>query len=153
MTEMSDSGESGRPGTEEGSDRREAGKEAEARSRPPGSESDRLQSLLEEFRRRQRQRPDLAVRPWWTSGGGESGGGEGSRIVAGFVVEYCPRGVDSVEIAVRPDRVRVEGSGGLRESSLDLGAGWYLDGADVRCPELMANHLLSMADRLLGEAA
>ncbi len=50
-------------------------------------------------------------------------------------------------------RSRSEGPGGLRESSLELGAGWYLDGADVRCPELMANHLLSMADSLLGEAA
>lgn len=153
---MSGSGasrESDRSGFYGRSEDSEVEDESLAHSGPLDPAQERLTSLLEEFRRRQRERPDLAVRPWWTSGGGgEAAGGPDAGIV-GFVIEYCPRGVESVELAVRRDRVRVEGPGGVRESSLDLVAGWYLDGADVRCRELMANHLLSMADRLLGEAA
>lgn len=146
-------GEPVRQGIDEVSEGERAGRASGGRPDSEGPGSDRFLSLLNEFRRRQRERPDLVVRPWWTSGDGEGAGDGESGVVAGFVVEYCPRGVESVELAVRRDRVRVEGRGELRESSLDLGAGWLLDGADVRCPELMANHLLAMADRLLGEAA
>lgn len=110
----------------------------------------RLTRLMQEFRRRQRERPDLVVRPWWTTS--EHVADEGQRMT-GFVVEYCPRGVESAELAVRHDRVRVEGPGGLRELTLDLSEGWRLGDQEVTCPELMANHLLAVADRLLGEAA
>jgi hypothetical protein len=130
----------------------EANRSAEE-SGPRRSEGDeRLVRLMEEFQRRQSERPELVVRPWWTSGG--AGDEEGaSRRITGFVVEYCPRGVESAELAIRPNRVRVEGPGGLREAPLDLETGWRLAGQDVSCPRLMTNHLLSMADRLLGEAA
>lgn len=111
---------------------------------------DRLTRLMQEFRRRQRERPDLVVRPWWTTS--EDLARERERT-AGFVVEYCPRGVESAELAVRRDRVRVEGPGGLRELPLDLSDGWRLGDQEVSCAELMANHLLAVADRLLGEAA
>lgn len=110
---------------------------------------DRLTRLMQEFRRRQRERPDLVVRPWWTTSEVFPEMGR----TTGFVVEYCPRGVESAELAVRRDRVRVEGPGGLRELPLDLSEGWLLGGEEVTCPELMANHLLAVADRLLGEAA
>lgn len=111
---------------------------------------ERLTRLMKEFSRRQRERPDLVVRPWWSPRHADA---DGARRAVGFVVEYCPHGVESAEMAVRADRVRVEGPGGLREAPLDLRSGWRIGGEDVRCPELMANHLLSMADRLLGEAA
>lgn len=95
----------------------------------------------------------MVVRPWWAPGGPESVGRTGRRSAVGFIVEYCPHGIDSVELAVRRDRVRLEGPGGMRQATLDLTQGWHLEGDDVGCPELLANHLLSMADRLLGEAA
>lgn len=136
--------ETGRPGAASG---------AGPRSSELSPAEGRLTALMEEFRRRQRERPDMVVRPWWAPGGPEAVGRTGRRSAVGFVVEYCPRGIDSVEMAVRRDRVRLEGPGGMRQASLELGSGWRLDGADVRCPELLANHLLSMADRLLGEAA
>ncbi len=129
-----------------------AGESGASRARADG----RLTRLMQEFVRRQAECPDLVVRPWWTAGSGSDGAGDGegeSRRMTGFVVEYCPRGVESAELAVRPDRVRVEGPGGLREAPLDLEAGWRLAGRDVGCHRLMANHLLSMADRLLNEAA
>ncbi len=113
---------------------------------------ERLTLLMEEFQRRQAERPELVVRPWWISGS-RGDDGDAPRRITGFVVEYCPRGVESAELAIRPDRVRVEGPRGLREAPLDLEAGWRLAGRDVSCPRLMTNHLLSMADRLLGEAA
>ncbi len=115
----------------------------------PGAAGERLVRLLGEFRRRQRRSPELVVRPWWAPGpGGVRAGG-----ARGFVVEYSPDGVRSVELAVRRDRARLEGPVGTRELSLDLGAGWILEGRDTACPETLANHLLSRADRLLGEAA
>lgn len=113
----------------------------------PRGARDRLRRLMEEFRRRQRECPDLVVRPWWVADG------TGSRAAVGFVVEYCPRGVESAELAIRRDRVRVEGPGGVREARLELETGWLLDGEDRHSPETVANHLLSMADRLLEEAA
>ncbi len=85
--------------------------------------------------------------------GGRVGSAGGCRSALGFVVEYCPHGVESAEVAVRPGRVRVEAPGGVREATLDLAAGWRLDGEDVRCVESLVNHLLGMADRLLDEAA
>lgn len=116
---------------------------------PVGAER-RLTRLMQEFRRRQSERPDMVVRPWWTASGELE---LGSEITTGFVVEYCPRGVESAELAIRRDRVRVEGPGGLQELSLDLSESWRLAGDEVTCPELMVNHLLAVADRLLGEAA
>ena len=110
---------------------------------------ERLAALMEEFRRRQRERPDLAVRPWWTAEEGEAS----PRRITGFVVEYCPRGVDSAEVAVRAGRARVEGPRGVREVRLDLARGFRLDGEELECPELVANHLLSMADRTLDDEA
>lgn len=118
-----------------------------------GSGESRLIRLMEEFRERQRESPELVVRPWWSPEAGAGAGRRAGRGAVGFVVEYCPRGVESAEVAVRRNRVRVEGPGGVREAMLDLGSGWLLDGADVRCPELLVNHLLGMADRLLIEAA
>lgn len=137
------------------------GERVEGSSSSGGSVDGRLTGLMEEFRRRQRERPDMVVRPWWASGppvgSGEAveaaPGRTGRRSAVGFVVEYCPAGVESVEIAVRRDRVRLEGPAGVRQATLELAAGWELEGVDVGCPELLANHLLSMADRLLGEAA
>lgn len=107
----------------------------------------RLVALLEEFRRRQRMRPDLVVRPWW------SPGGEGAPDRMGFVVEYCPDGRSSVELAVRVGRVTVDGPGGALEAALDLSAGWVFDGAETGSPETLANHLIRLADRALGQAA
>lgn len=115
-----------------------------------GLEEERLGRLMEEFRERQRRRPELVVRPWWAQG---PDGPPGRRGSLGFVVEYCPDGVQSVEIAVRLDRVRLDGPGGVRELGLALEAGWWLDGEDTGSPALLANHLLSRADGLLSEAA
>jgi hypothetical protein len=109
----------------------------------------RLIRLMEEFRRRQRQRPDLVVRPWWTPPGED-----GTTARVGFVVEYCPGGRESAELVVRGDRVTVDGPRGAREAPLDLAAGWGLDGTDTRSPETLANHLLRLADGVLeGEEA
>jgi hypothetical protein len=109
---------------------------------------DRLVGLVAEFRRRQRVRPDLVVRPWWAAPGRP---GEAPRL--GFVLEYCPGGRESVEIVVRGERVTVEGPSGTVEAVLDLSAGWRLDGCETGSPETLANHLLRLADRALGEAA
>lgn len=109
----------------------------------------RLVVLIEEFGRRQRMRPDLVVRPWWSQGPPEPG-----RPRVGFVVEYCPDGQRSAELRVRGTRVTVEGPGGSAEALLRLdGDRWELDGRDAGCPETLANHLLRLADRALGEAA
>jgi hypothetical protein len=115
-------------------------------ARMPGP-ARRLMGLIEEFRRRQRVRPDLAVRPWW------SPGADGAPGRLGFVVEYCPEGRESAEVVVRHGRVTVEGPRGVLESVLDLESGWVLDGADAGSPETLANHLLRLADRTLAEAA
>ncbi|MFP4624554.1 MAG: hypothetical protein ACLFRX_10280 [Gemmatimonadota bacterium] len=113
----------------------------------------RLARLLEEFTRRQRESPTLVVRPWWWPGAERSDAGRGSGGAFGFVVEYCPAGEECAEIAVRVDRVRVEGPTGAREARLDLAAGWRLGSEDVGYPETLANHLLRLADRVLNEAA
>ena len=105
----------------------------------------RLLELMDEFTRRQHVCPDLVVRFWFASAAEEPRG----RRPVGFVVEYCPRGVDSAELAVRLDRVRAEAPGGVREVSLNLADGWRLDGHDRQCPETLASHLLRMADQLL----
>lgn len=108
-----------------------------------------LVGLMEEFRRRQRRRPDLVVKPWWTPARPEPG-----RERLGFVVEYCPHGQRSAELVVRATRVTVEGPGGALEAPLALGGGsWAIDGRDVGSPETLTNHLLRLADRALGEAA
>ena len=104
----------------------------------------RLLRLMAEFRRRQRERPDMVVRPWLShvaEGAADPG--------IGFVVEYCPRGGDIAELRVRHDRVVAEGPAGSAEASLSLRTGWRFDGAEVRGPELMANHLLRLAERTL----
>jgi hypothetical protein len=106
----------------------------------------RMNELMEEFRDRQRQRPDLVVRAWWTAVGG-------SRVRRGFVVEYCPLGRESVHLAVRGNRVTVDGPGGARDAALELTVGWILDGVDTSSPQTLANHLLRMADTVLGEPA
>jgi hypothetical protein len=115
-------------------------------ARMPGP-ARRLMGLIEEFRRRQRVRPDLAVRPWW------SPGADGAPGRLGFVVEYCPEGRESAEVVVRAGRVTVEGPRGVLEAALDLESGWVLDGVDAGSPETLANHLLRLADRTLAEAA
>lgn len=108
-----------------------------------------LVRLMEEFRRRQRRRPDLVVKPWWTPASPEPG-----RERLGFVVEYCPHGQQSAELVVRAGRATVDGPGGALEATLDLaGDRWAIDGRDVGCPETLTNHLLRLADRTLGEAA
>ena len=109
---------------------------------PPAEQ--RLLRLMAEFRRRQRGRPDLVVRPWLSHGdpaGAEPG--------VGFVVEYCPEGRAAAELRVRHDRAVAEGPAGLREAALCLRTGWRYEGADVRGPELMANHLLRLAGATL----
>jgi hypothetical protein len=106
----------------------------------------RLVELMAEFRRRQRRRPDLVVRPWWTPGG------EGIPGRVGFVVEYCPTGSTSAEMAVRLDRVTVDGPAGSTDAVMELGSGWFLNGSDTKSPETLANHLLKLADRTLGDA-
>lgn len=116
----------------------------EQRMEPPAAER-RLVELMEEFRGRQRRRPDLVVRPWWTPVEG------GLRKRVGFVVEYCPTGRTSAEVIVRLERVTVDGPGGVVEARLDLGSGWWLDGTDTRSPQTMANYLLRLADRALAE--
>jgi hypothetical protein len=108
----------------------------------------RMAGLIEEFRRRQRRRPDLVVRPWWTPPGTD-----GFPLRLGFVMEYCPGGRDSVELAARDGRVTVEGPVGARDVVLDLGAGWVLGGVDAGSPEILANLLLRLADRALEEPA
>jgi hypothetical protein len=119
----------------------------EQRMAETGDGERRMAELVEEFRRRQRQRPDLAVRPWWSTGGVAGGGRR-----TGFVLDYCPAGSRSVEVVVRAKRVTVEGPAGVRDHVLDLEAGWVLDGADTGSPETLANHLIRLADRAL-EAA
>ena len=126
-----------------------------------GAAGERLILLMEEFRRRERRRPELVVRPWWVPGSpGDAprpskGGSPSFRSLCpplgavGFIVEYCPGGVESAELAVRVDRVRVEGASGVVEGRLDLRTGWVLDGADRQCAETLANHLLGMADGVL----
>lgn len=119
-----------------------------------GAAEERLIGLMEEFERRRRRRPDLVVRPWWAPGEANDLAGRRSRGRRGFVVEYCPGGRESAELAVRRDRVTVEGPGGWDSATLDLDGGWYLDGRDRTCPETMVNYLLRMADGVLdGEAA
>lgn len=118
-------------------------------ARGPGDE--RLIRLMEEFRARQRRCPNLVVRPWWTPA--ERGDAPARRAALGFVVEYCPRGMESAEIAVHRDRVRVEGPGGMRTAVLELVGGWMMDGQDRVCPETLANYLLRMADEVLDDAA
>lgn len=107
----------------------------------------RLAGLMSEFRRRQRLRPDLVVRSWWTPA---REGDASPRF--GFVLEYCPRGSVSVELAVRGDRVTVEGPAGTREVPLFLCDGWRIGDQDAGSPETLANHLLRLADRALDEA-
>ena len=119
---------------------------------PPSAER-RLLQLLREFQRRQRRRPDLVVRPWWTPGVGAGDGDGRRRRSLGFVVEYCPQGIESSELAVRSTRARAEGPAGVHYASLDLEHGWYLDGEDRACPETMVNYLLRMAERVLPKSA
>ncbi len=114
-----------------------------------GPADERLVRLMEEFRTWQRRCPNLVVRPWWMPG--EAGAGRQAEM--GFVVEYCPRGVESAEIAVRRDRIRVEGPGGMRTAVLDLTGGWFMDDQDRVCPETLANYLLRLADEVLENAA
>lgn len=116
-------------------------------SRPLRPSEIRLIGLLEEFRRRQRVRPDLAVRPWWSPG---EAGASGQ---VGFVVEYCPDGRSSAELAVRRRRVTVEGPRGAKDVDLALDSGWFLGDLDTGSPETLANHLLRLADRVLEDAA
>lgn len=104
----------------------------------------RLLRLMAEFRRRQRERPDLVVRPWLSHGDAAASG-----PAVGFVVEYCPRGRAAAELRVRHDRAVADGPAGTLEVALCLCAGWRYEGADVRGPELMANHLLRLAERVL----
>lgn len=111
-------------------------------------DEERLLALMEEFRRRQRKRPDLVVRPWWSPGPEEVG-----RARLGFVVEYCPNGRESVELVVRGSRVTVDGPSGAQESRLDLDGAWSLDGEDAGCPETLANYLIRLADRSLESEA
>lgn len=138
-----DEGESGEAESGEG------GENAPRAGGGGSTAKERMMELMHEFRRRQRSRPDLVVRPWWAPAA-ESNGGRGAGPGAvGFVVEYCPRGVVSAELAVRLDRVRVEGPGGALHGTLDLEEGWRLDGEDRVCPETLANYLLRMADEVL----
>lgn len=113
---------------------------------PPAEQ--RLLRLMAEFRRRQRERPDLVVRPWLSHDeeGAEAGAGEPA---VGFVVEYCPGGVETAELRVRHDGAVAEGPAGTRAAKLDLRAGWVFEGAGVRGPELMANHLLRLTSATL----
>lgn len=108
----------------------------------------RLLQLMEEFFRRQRRCPNLVVRPWWTAPGGD-----GVPMRVGFVVEYCPRGRESVELVVRSARVTVDGRLDALEAELDLDDGWALGGTETGSPETLANHILRLADRALEEAA
>lgn len=105
----------------------------------------RLLRLMGEFRRRQWERPNLVVRPW-LSEAREAPEEPG----VGFVIEYCPRGDASAELRVRWNRAVAEGPAGAREAAICLATGWRYDGADVRGPELMANHLLRLAEATLG---
>ena len=107
---------------------------------PPAEQ--RLLRLMAEFRRRQRERPDLVVRPWFSGAAADSGG-------IGFVVEYCPRGSPCAEIRIRHDRALAQGPAGQADAVLGLEKGWLFDDADVRGPELMANHLIRLAETTL----
>lgn len=107
----------------------------------------RLLRLLAEFRRRQRERPDMVVRPWWAPV--PDGSPDPS---VGFVVEYCPEGHTSAELRVRADRATAQGPAGARDATMCLRDGWVFDGRDVRGPELMANHLLRLASWSLKSA-
>lgn len=107
----------------------------------------RLLRLMGEFRRRQRARPDLVVRPWWSPVPADSG-----EPGVGFIVEYCPEGGASAELRVRGNRATVDAPGGSTEAVLSLQEGWFFEGEDVRGPELMANHLLRLASRILDVA-
>ena len=110
-----------------------------------GPDNAPLIQLMEEFRRRQRRRPDLVVRPWWAPPGKDH-----DRLRVGFVVEYCPHGRESADLVVRGDRVTVDGPTGATEATLDLdGTRWGIDGRDAGCPETLTNYLLRMADRAL----
>lgn len=112
---------------------------------PPAEQ--RLLRLMAEFRRRQRTRPDLVVRPWWSPVAAES-----EHPGVGFVVEYCPDGGASAELRVRADRATVDAPGGSTHAVLALEDGWCFEGEDVRSPELLANHLLRLASRILDVA-
>lgn len=107
----------------------------------------RLLRLMGEFRRRQRMRPDLVVRPWWTpvDADAETPG-------VGFVVEYCPEGGASAELRIRADRAVVDTPHGSAEARLSLEDGWHFEGEQVAGPELLANHLLRLASRILDVA-
>jgi hypothetical protein len=107
----------------------------------------RLIRLIEEFRERERRCPNLVVRSWFTPSD------EGMPARVGCVIEYCPDGRRSVEVAVRQGRVTVDGPATALEAPLDLTDGWVLDGRDTGSPETLANYLIRMADRALGEAA
>lgn len=107
----------------------------------------RLIRLLEAFQERERRCPNLVVRSWFTPSE------EGMPARVGFVIEYCPDGHTSVELAVRQDRVTVDGPARAVEARLDLTDGWVLGDRDTGSPETLANYLLRMADRVLGEAA
>ncbi|HSH44271.1 MAG TPA: hypothetical protein VK966_00310 [Longimicrobiales bacterium] len=112
---------------------------------PPAEQ--RLLRLMAEFRRRQRARPDLVVRPWWSPVAAES-----EHPGVGFVVEYCPDGGASAELRVRSHCATVDGPGGSTHAVLALEAGWCFEGEDVGSPELLANHLLRLAGRILDVA-
>jgi hypothetical protein len=111
----------------------------------PLPSDERLIRLMTEFRRRQQRCPNLVVRPWWTTSG------DGERLRVGFVVEYCPHGRESAELVVRQGRVTVDGPAATCDATLDLVDRWELDGVDTRSPETLANHLLRLADGVLGE--
>ena len=108
----------------------------------------RILDIIEEFRRRQRRRPDLVVRPWWTPPGRAQPDGP-PRI--GFVLEYCPGGRETVELRLSRAGVVVEGPGGRREATVDLEDGWRLGGMDTGSPEILVNRLFQLADAVLGE--
>jgi hypothetical protein len=140
MVEPGPTGNDGEDGWNGVDGMRDAGTESASQAR--------LVELMEVFVGLQRRRPELAVRPWWTSGGRRA-----AREAAGFVVEYCPGGVDSVVLDVRRDRVALEGPRGHRELALGLERGWIVEGRDAVSPVTVANRLLSAADGLLSEAA
>ncbi len=125
-----------------GAERPERREEGEEPGALPVGET-RLVRLLDAFWHRQRRRPNLVVRPWWSTAEGE----EESRV--GFLVEYCPDGRQSATLVVRQDRVTVEGPRGTEEVPLDLTGGWRLGGQDTHCPETTVNYLLRLADRVL----
>lgn len=112
-------------------------------------DEEKLVRLMEELGERQRRRPDIVVRPWWSPGPPQAGS---PRV--GFVLEYCPDGRQTVQLRVRSRRITVEGPAGVVEASLDLqGDRWAVNGEEAGCPELLANHVLRLADQALVEAA